>query len=63
MREAALFTVAAVILYVVSDRLLNWIERRAGRHLEHRSLFFFAILLCLALLTFWVLRNVFEIQD
>ena len=62
MREAALFTVVAVILYVAADRILNWIERRAGRHIEHRSLFFFVILLCLALLAFWVVRNFFEIQ-
>ena len=62
MREAALFTVIAVILYVAADRVLNWIERRAGRRIEHRTLFFFAILLCLALLTFWVLRSSFEIE-
>ena len=61
MRETVLFTVVAVVLYVVADRLLIWIERRAGRRLEHRSIVFFAILLFLALLAFWALRNLFEI--
>ncbi|MDH4072406.1 MAG: hypothetical protein OEV41_04800 [Gammaproteobacteria bacterium] len=46
------FTAVAAILYLVSDRLLNWLEIRAGKRFEHRSLVFFAILLTLALATF-----------
>ena len=46
------FTVVAVILYLVSDRILDRIEIAAGRRFEHRTLLFFAILLTLALFTF-----------
>jgi hypothetical protein len=50
--EMLLFTALAVILYLVSDRLLDVLERRAGRRFEYRSVIFFAILLVLAVLTF-----------
>jgi predicted PurR-regulated permease PerM len=62
MREAALFVVVAVVLYVAADRLLDWFERRAGRRLEHRSLIFFAILLFLAFIAFWAIRRFLETQ-
>ena len=51
------FTVAAIVLYLVSDRLLVMAEMRAGRRFEHRSLVFFAILLTLALITFTLIRR------
>ena len=57
MMEFIYFTITAAILYVVSDRLLLLIEARAGRHFEHRSLIFFAILLTLALLSFALIRR------
>jgi hypothetical protein len=62
MREAALFVVVAVVLYVAADRLLDLVERRAGRRLEHRSLLFFAILLFLAFIAFWAIRSFVEIR-
>lgn len=46
------FTVVAVILYLVSDWILDRIEVSAGKRFEHRSLIFFAILLALALTSF-----------
>jgi hypothetical protein len=46
------FTVVAVVLYFVSDWLLQRVEASAGRRFEHRSLIFFVILLTLALITF-----------
>lgn len=51
------FTVVAVALYLVSDRLLEVIERNAGKRLEHRSLVFFVILLSLALVTFSLIQQ------
>lgn len=50
--EAVYFTVTAVALYFVSDWILARIEISAGRRFEHRTLIFFAILLCLSLLSF-----------
>ena len=50
------FLIAAIALYVFSDWLLRRIEARLGRHLEQRSLVFFAILLCSALISFALIR-------
>lgn len=55
--EIIYFTAVAIVLYLVSDWLLERIEVAAGRRFEHRSLLFFAILLGLALLTFSLIRT------
>ena len=54
--DALWFTAVAVALYFGADRLLDWIERRRGARFAQRQLAFFAIILPLALLTFWLLR-------
>lgn len=46
------FTLVAIVLYFVSDRILDRVEIAAGRRFEHRTLIFFAILLVLALVSF-----------
>ncbi len=55
--EVLLFTAVAVVLYLVSDRLLDAFERRAGRRFEYRSVIFFGILLVLAVATFSALQR------
>ena len=50
------FTVVAIALYVAADLLLDWLERRRGTRFENRQVVFFAIILPLALLAFWVVR-------
>jgi hypothetical protein len=55
--EAITFTLVAIVLYLFSDWVLNRIEARAGKRLEHRSLIFFAILMTLALTSFWLIRQ------
>ena len=55
--EILLFTAVAVVLYLVSDRLLDALERRAGRRFEYRSVIFFVILLVLAVTTFSALQR------
>ena len=55
--QIVLFTVLAAVLYLVSDRLLNVLEQRAGRRFEYRSLIFFAILLALAMLAFSLVQR------
>jgi hypothetical protein len=49
------FTVAAIGLYFLADRVLDGIERRLGRRIEHRSLVFFALLLGFALVAFEII--------
>lgn len=51
------FTAVAIVLYFVSDWLLERIEVRLGKRLEHRSLVFFAILLSLALTSFSLIQR------
>ena len=46
------FTLVSAILYLFSDWLLLRVEAAFGRRLEHRSLFFFCVLLTLALSSF-----------
>jgi hypothetical protein len=55
--QILLFTALAILLYLLADRLLEAIERRAGRRLDQRSLVFLAILLPLALLAFAAVRK------
>ena len=55
--EAVYFTVTGILLYLLADRLLVLIERRAGRVFEHRTLLFFGMLLSLALVAFALIRR------
>lgn len=55
--QAVYFTVTGILLYLLADRLLVLIERRAGRVFEHRTLLFFVLLLSLALVTFAAIRR------
>ncbi len=57
--ETLYFTLAAIALYFVSNRILERIEVARGARLEHRSLVFFGILLGLALIAFAVIRQFF----
>lgn len=54
--EAVYFTIVAIVLYFVSDWLLDRLERMAGRRFENRSIYFFGILVSLALLSFAAIR-------
>lgn len=51
------FTLVAIVLYLGCDRLLELLERRAGRRFEHRSLVFFGLLLGSGIATFAVIRR------
>jgi len=46
------FTLAAAILYLLSDWILERVEVTAGRRFQYRSLMFFCILLTLAMTSF-----------
>jgi len=55
--QFVLFTILGIALYIVSDRVVQALERRAGHVFEHRTLIFFAILLTLALIAFAVVQR------
>ena len=50
--EMVYFTLVAIALYVISDWIVDMIERRRGERLENRSLVFFVIILVLAVASF-----------
>jgi hypothetical protein len=51
------FTLVALALYFGADRLLDWIERLRGARFENRQVAFLAIILPLALVAFWLVRQ------
>ncbi len=60
MTGTILYTVAAIALYLLSDWILNQIEIKRGKRLEHRSLIFFAIIMVLALSSFSLIERMSE---
>ena len=56
MSELILFTLNAVVIYLVADRLVRMIERRRGSALKQRQVVFFVIFLALALVSFRLMQ-------
>ena len=56
--ETLYFIAVAAVLYFVADRALDFLERRAGRRFEYRTVVFFALLLASALAAFWIIQRV-----
>jgi len=54
--EILLFTLVAIVIYLISDRIVRMIETRRGEILKQRQVIFFAVFLALALVSFRVLR-------
>jgi hypothetical protein len=50
------FTAVAIALYFGADWLLDYVERMRGARFQNRQVVFFAIILPMALLAFWLMR-------
>ena len=57
MSELILFTLNAVVVYLVSDWLVRMIEKRRGAVMKQRQVVFFVIFLILALTSFQILQT------
>ena len=57
--EMLYFTLAAILLYLFSDWILNQLEIRRGERFEHRTLIFFTIILLLALVLFQLIQRLY----
>lgn len=57
MSELILFTLNAIVIYLVSDWLVRLIEKRRGVAFKQRQIVFFVIFLALALSSFQLLKN------
>ncbi len=60
MSELLLFSINAIVIYLVSDGLVRFLERRRGAVLKQRQVIFFFIFLGLALVSFTFLRMLLE---
>jgi len=58
MIETISYTIAAIVLYMVSDMLLQRLELNAGRRFQHRSIIFFFILALLSVTSFSILQYI-----
>ena len=57
--ELIYYTIAALVLYGVSDFILNRIEINMGKRLPNRSFIFLVIITILAMVSFSLIRAVF----
>ena len=53
--EILLFTLNAIIIYLLADWIIRTLEKRKGQVLKNRQIVFFAVFLALALISFNVL--------
>jgi len=58
--EIIYYTIVALLLYGISDYILNTIEIKMGKRLPNRSLVFFVIIMVLAVSSFGVLRAIYQ---
>jgi len=54
--EIVYFTLTAILLYLAADWILKRMELAAGKRFEKRSLIFFAILMTMAVTSFYLIR-------
>jgi hypothetical protein len=58
--EILLFTLNAIVIYLLSDWILRLIEQKRGASLPQRQVIFFIIFLSLALISFSVMQKLFS---
>ncbi len=56
MMEILIFTLNAIVIYLLADWIVRVLERRKGEVLKQRQVVFFVIFLAMALVSFEVLR-------
>lgn len=57
MMQILYFFIVATALYWASDKIINLVEQKRSERFEHRTVYFFFVLLVLSLTTFWVIRR------
>ena len=57
MSDLILFTLNAIVIYLIADWLVRLIEKRRGGTIKQRQIIFFVIFLSLALISFRLLKN------
>jgi len=57
MSDLILFSLNAIVVYLLADWILRRVERKRGAVMKQRQIVFFLIFLALALLSFSLLRT------
>jgi hypothetical protein len=57
MSELILFSLNAIVIYLLSDWLVRLIEKRSGKVLKQRQILFFVIFLVLVMISFQILKT------
>ena len=57
MMEIVVFTLNAIVVYLLADWIIRVMERKKGGALKNRQVIFFVIFLSLALISFNVLKT------
>jgi len=57
MMEILVFTLNAVVVYLLADWIIRAMERKKGAVIKNRQVIFFVIFLSLALISFNVLKT------
>jgi hypothetical protein len=60
MTEIVLFTLNAIVIYLVADWVVRWMAAKRGEALKNRQIIFFVIFLSLALISFRLLQTVLQ---
>lgn len=60
MMEIIIFTLNAIVIYLVADWIVRLIETKRGQALQRRQLVFFGVFLTLALVTFQALQTLLQ---
>ncbi len=58
MMEILLFTLNAIVIYLIADWIVRMVEKKRGEALKQRQVVFFVVFLALALLSFNLLQSV-----
>ena len=58
--DLLIFTLNAILVYLLSDWLVRQIEKQRGKVLKQRQVIFFVIFLALALVSFQLLQSFFS---
>jgi hypothetical protein len=57
MMEIVVFTLNAIVVYLLADWFIRVMERKKGSALKNRQVIFFVVFLSLALISFNVLKT------
>jgi len=57
MMQILVFTLNAIVIYLLADWVIRTLESRKGEALKNRQIVFFVVFLSLALISFNILRT------